>query len=79
MFLSNNEVLVENQFGFRRGRSCEDALLTAQNHILTTLNRKQICMLLLIDFSKAFDMVDHNILLSKLDHYGIRGAAHAWI
>ena len=78
-FLSNNKVLVENQFGFRKGRSCEDALLTAQNHILTTLNRKQICMLLLIDFSKAFDMVDHNILLSKLDHYGMRGAAHTWI
>ena len=78
-FLSNNKVLIENQFGFRKGRSCEHALLTAQNEILTTLSKKQISMLLLIDFSKAFDMVDHDLLLVKLDHYGIRGTAHAWI
>ena len=36
-------------------------------------------MLLLVDFSKAFDMVDHDVLLAKLDHYGIRSTAHAWI
>ena len=77
-FLSKNNVLFENQFGFRKGRSCEHALLTAQNKILSTISQKQISMLLLIDFSKAFDMVDHDILLSKLHHYGIRGIAHKW-
>ena len=78
-FLTQHKVLIENQFGFRRGRSCEDALLTAQNEILNCLTKKQTSLLLLIDFSKAFDMVDHDILLRKLDHYGIRGVAHAWI
>ena len=78
-FLSHNNILIDNQFGFRKGRSCEHALLTAHNEILTSLNKKQTSMLLLIDFSKAFDMVDHEILLSKLKHYGIRGIAHAWI
>ena len=77
-FLSHNSILDENQFGFRKGRSCEQALLTAQNEILKSLSKKQISLLLLIDFSKAFDMVDHDILLKKLNNYGIRGIAHDW-
>ena len=72
-FLSQNSILNENQFGFRRGRSCEQALLTAQNEILKSLNKKQISLLLLIEFSKAFDMVYNDILLEKLNKYGIRG------
>ena len=67
------------QYGFRAGRSCEHALLDAQNILLNSLHRNQISLLLLIDFSKAFDMVDHSILLHKLQHYGIRGVAHQWM
>ena len=78
-FLIVNNVLNENQFGFRKGRSCEHALLTAQNKIINSLNKKQISLLLLIDFSKAFDMVDHEILLKKLAHVGIRGVAYNWV
>ena len=77
-FLQSNGSLGENQFGFRKGRSCEHALLVAQNEILSALSKKQIALLLLIDFSKAFDMVNHDILLHKLQHYGIRGIANAW-
>ena len=66
------------QYGFRPGRSCEHELLNAQNTILHSLNKNEVALLLLIDFSKAFDMVDHEILLKKLHHYGIRGIVHKW-
>ena len=78
-FMEANNSLYEMQYGFRKGRSCEHALLKAQNLILESLNKKEIALLLLIDFSKAFDMVDHDILLGKLYKYGIRGNAHCWL
>ena len=77
-FLQRNSSLNDMQYGFRKQRSCEHALLVAQNELLTALNKKQIALLLLIDFSKAFDMVNHDILLYKLSHYGIRGIANEW-
>ena len=78
-FLQVNGSLYENQYGFRPGRSCEQALLDAQSYLLNNLSKNQVSLLLLIDFSKAFDMVDHKILLEKLAHYGIRGIALDWL
>ena len=78
-FLESNNSFFEGQYGFRPRRSCEHALLDTTNHLLSSLSRKQISLLLMIDFSKAFDMVDHNILLDKLNHYGIRGTAYNWM
>ena len=77
-FFDKNNLLFEMQYGFRPGRSCEHALLNAQNTILSSLNKKEVALLLLIDFSKAFDMVDHEILLNKLYHYGVRGVVNNW-
>ena len=77
-FLNGNGSLFENQYGFRPGRSCEHALLNAQNEILHAVNKKEIALLLLIDFSKAFDVIEHPIMLKKLEHYGIRGIALEW-
>ena len=77
-FLDTYNILCENQYGFRPGRSCEHALLNAKDRILNSMSKKQVTLLLLIDFSKAFDLVDHSILLNKLEHYGIRGLALNW-
>ena len=58
-FLNENNLLFEMQYDFRPGRSCENALLQTQIHILEALNKKHVALLLLIDFSKAFDIVEH--------------------
>ena len=78
-FLESNGSLFEMQYGFRPGRFCEYALFSAQNSLLETLSKRQISLLLLIDFSKAFDMVEHSTLLKKLEHYGIRGLPLNWM
>ena len=77
-FLDSNESLFESQYGFRPGMSCEHALLNAQNKILHSLNSKKIALLLLLDYSKAFDVIEHPIMLKKLRHYGIKGVALKW-
>ena len=77
-FLERHSTLFEGQYGFRPGRSCEHALLDATNTIRHNLSKKEVSLLLLLDFSKAFDVISHDILLDKLYHYGIRGLAHQW-
>ena len=64
-FLSKYNLIYTRQYGFRPQHSCEHALLDAQNTILNALDKKQIALLLLIDFSKAFDMVDHDQCAGK--------------
>ena len=64
--LKSQNILFDSQYGFRAGHSCEHALLEAQHHILQALERKQVAALLLLDYSKAFDMVASEILLRKL-------------
>ena len=77
-FLESNTSLHEEQYGFRSSRSCEHALLTAQSTLVNNMSKRQVSLLLLIDFSKAFDMVEYPILLKKLYRYGIRGNALEW-
>ena len=77
-FLKVNNLLYKSQYGFRSGHCCDHALLEAQCKLNDALQKKQIAVLLLLDFSKAFDMVDHDILLRKLEHYGIRGICLDW-
>ena len=78
-FLVSQQLMTPSQFGFRKGHSTSHALNYSINHIEETLRQKQHVLGIFIDLSKAFDTIDHRILLHKLKHYGIRGNAHTLI
>lgn len=75
-FLAKHSLLSTDQYGFQKGKSTELALLTKKEYILDAFERKAVVLGLYIDFSKAFDCVNHKILLYKLDQYGVRGTAN---
>ena len=77
-FLEKNNILFKYQFGFRRGYSTILALTEIIDQILNHLEENDLVAGIYCDFSKAFDTVDHGILLDKLHHYGIRGHANKW-
>jgi len=77
-FLERNSVLSADQFGFRIKRSTTQALLRHLGYIYDNLDDDNLVFSMYLDFKKAFDTVDHNILLSKLYFYGIRGEPYLW-
>ena len=68
-FLENNKLLAENQHGFRPNLSTETALLTVTNKIYENIENRKISLLLLLDLSKAFGSVNHEILVEKCKHF----------
>ena len=77
-FLQEHNILFENQFGFRKNNSTTFALLEITEKIKETIDNKKYGCGIFIDLRKAFDTVNHEILLKKLEHYGIRGKALTW-
>ena len=76
--MEKNRILNEEQAGFRPNRSTQDLLLRATDDWKKALDLGQIVATVMIDLSKAFDTINHDLLLGKLNAYGIQGAELAW-
>lgn len=74
--LSCRDIINSRQFGYRQGIGTSEAMNTLVEDLLRELNFKKRVAGLFLDLSSAFDTVDHDILLAKLEHYGIRNQAH---
>ena len=76
--LNKCDIFNESQYGFSEHRSTDHAILATVNKIQSYLDKGMFSYGVFIDVQKAFDTVDHPILLQKLFHYGIRGIFNDW-
>merc|ERR1719494_361356 len=77
-FLEKRKCIYEHQYGFRKKHSTNHALINITDEIREALDKNHSAIGVFVDFQKAFDTVNHSILVSKLDHYGIRGCINEW-
>ena len=76
--INKNTLLTNAQYGFRSNHSCELALIELHDVLLNNIHNNFHSLGIFLDLSKAFDLIDHNILLYKLPYFGIRGVALDW-
>ena len=78
-FLENSNVLCDEQCGFRKERSTTLSIVNLTDSLFTAINNHETSFAIFIDLKKAFDTVNHDILLRKLEHIGIRGRVLMWV
>ena len=77
-FIEQNNLLSPSQYGFHKAHSTQHAILDNVSTIQENMDKRLFSCGVFIDLKKAFDTVDHKILLHKLNHYGFRGVINKW-
>ncbi len=77
-FILKNDILYNSQYGFRDGHSTANAVTEFASDVLNGFDNRLMTLGVFLDLSKAFDTINHQTLLNKLEHYGIRGPALSW-
>ena len=77
-YLKSNNILCTNQFGFRKNSNTSAAIIEFLDSVYSSLDSKQSTIAVYLDFSKAFETVNHNILMSKLLYNCVRGVMQRW-
>ena len=77
-FLTKFSLITPNQFGFVKGLSCFDAISSLMEYLYSQINKNKHVISVFIDLKKAYDTVNHTILLKKMESYGVRGISSDW-
>ena len=77
-FLEKYEILFKHQYGFQKGKSTEHAIIDLHSNIIKPIEKKEKACAIFLDFVKAFDTVNHKILLKKIEYIGIRDIQLQW-